>query len=597
MVLLDPPREKNRKDTARKPLTKGQKRRRLAVRIVLVFAVLVGLSLGVLASLADHPALKEGARSFLSAATGMNVSVESVERIAIFPVLEMKVTGVRFEKEGEKPPVATMKSFHFSMNFWDRFLSRTRLNTLEAEDLHIRAGVLTAHAIDAAFAGLRPEGGPDGKTGLVWNGRYGPDGALEGFFSAHHTKTPEGRDFYDLDTKNGTFRIKIGLLEATGKTDKKPGALGVTIDKLTTPAGTATGSLSISSIKGGQALDGTFSFGESKGKTNLTVSEDAWRGTLRFAVLDLADIAGMTGIYDTLAALSPAANSDPDAPFSFGTTDISLTIRADRLQGNGADLGKLVMPVSIADNKFQATIKEDSRFSGGKVAGALSLNAQEQPARLDGRLTLTGWEYGQLMKAYQGHDNVKGTADLKLKLGANGKTAATLVQALDGEAVLIAGSGEMQSTALNIWGRGVVNAMLPSLDPKAATTLNCVIADFKIADGVATADPFFLDTGRVTVRGEGTVDLPAGQIDMVLTPKGKEIAILDISPAVSIAGPVFTPKIKPTTSSLLKKLGGAALGLVNPAFLAFSLTDLGLTESHPCHAFIAPPPTETPETP
>lgn len=34
------------------------------------------------------------------------------------------------------------------------------------------------------------------------------------------------------------------------------------------------------------------------------------------------------------------------------------------------------------------------------------------------------------------------------------------------------------------------------------------------------------------------------------------------------------------------KLGQLLLGTINPAFWAYSLADLGLTENHPCRAFI-----------
>lgn len=127
------------------------------------------------------------------------------------------------------------------------------------------------------------------------------------------------------------------------------------------------------------------------------------------------------------------------------------------------------------------------------------------------------------------------------------------------------------------------------------TTLNCMIADFKITDAIAKPDPLFLDTKRVTVIGEGEINFLENKIDLKLEPKAKNPAFLDVATAVNVKGEIFNPKIGADTFSLFEKLGGLALGIVNPAFLAFTMTDLGITEDHPCHKFIGAPKEEEKE--
>ena len=73
---------------------------------------------------------------------------------------------------------------------------------------------------------------------------------------------------------------------------------------------------------------------------------------------------------------------------------------------------------------------------------------------------------------------------------------------------------------------------------------------------------------------------------MGLEPESKGLEILDVAVPVTLTGPLGNPEVSPSPAGVLKKLGGLSLGLVNPAFLAYSLTDLGLAENHPCRAYI-----------
>jgi hypothetical protein len=116
--------------------------------------------------------------------------------------------------------------------------------------------------------------------------------------------------------------------------------------------------------------------------------------------------------------------------------------------------------------------------------------------------------------------------------------------------------------------------------------MNCAVADFEFESGTAGANAFFIDTDLVTVIGEGEYDYPANALDMTLEPKSKGVEILDVAVPVKISGQLGSPEISPSTMGIIKKLGGLSLGLVNPAFLAYSLTDLGLAEDHPCRPYI-----------
>ena len=131
-----------------------------------------------------------------------------------------------------------------------------------------------------------------------------------------------------------------------------------------------------------------------------------------------------------------------------------------------------------------------------------------------------------------------------------------------------------------------MNSMLPDLDKSSKSHLNCGIADFTIENGTAKTNALFIDTERVTLSGEGTYSIPKDYLDLQFKPKPKSIAIIDVATPVNVKGAMNSPEISASVFGLGKKLGGLALGLINPAFLAYSLTDLGLNDNHPCAEFL-----------
>ncbi|MCB9988382.1 MAG: AsmA family protein [Rhodospirillales bacterium] len=579
MVLLD---EKPKK----KELTPRQKRFRLWARIVLTVAFLFGLSLWVLSVIgSDNPALKEGLEKYLTGATGMEARIGKLNYMGFFPDLELDVEDVDFLNKEKGTAEIKIDSLLFSMRFWDMFVSRQRYETIEIKGARLAPGIMTAKGITLDFMGLRMQGeGDNARPVFDFNGRYGNDEQkINGRFNVEKQGV-----FYVLPETGSAFDLALGDLDIKGHLSGQDG-LKISIDQLS-GAGTGenpplTGDVTLRQFAGTTSAEGQLQYAASKLAYDLDFDDDETSGTVTADPLALEDISPLIALYEQIAVFLPGSDA---SGLSFAENNIDMDIAIKNLTGNGQTLGNIDIPLAVKKNKMTAGPLK-GKLSGGHPAGRITLtgsSGEETPAKLDIDVEMPEWAYGDVLAAYKGVSDVTGNADIHARLQASGYSSEELIGALAGEIVMIAGEGEMKSRALNIWGRGLVNSILPDLDPEAETQLNCVIADFKVENGVAEASPFFMDTGRLTLMGTGTVNLTDQTIDMKLKPKPKQAALLDIAQPVRISGPLTEPDIAPDTLALGLKLGELFLGTINPAFLAYTLTDLGLTDKHPCRPFL-----------
>ena len=124
----------------------------------------------------------------------------------------------------------------------------------------------------------------------------------------------------------------------------------------------------------------------------------------------------------------------------------------------------------------------------------------------------------------------------------------------------------MQTGMLDIWGGGLLNALLPSFSANDKLNVNCAVMDFAIDGNVAKSNALFLDTRRITVNGEGQYNIKADNLDMKISPKTKDVSIGDIGAGVNLRGPLANPSYSVSALDISKKIGGLLLGAVNPAF-------------------------------
>lgn len=553
-------------------------------RLLLLLIALMTIFLGGMSLLSGTEDIhKSGIEQALSDLFGVRAEIGTLEDLTFFPIIKLEAKDIKFyEREGETRNVQ-VDALRFSYGFWHYILGKKIIKDLYLEGVEARPGFYGAQRLkldklEIVQESPKPDENIAGKAFLKAKGAYGG----KTFDAAFELQiTPRGYLF----TENLPFRVSFETLHAQGLlTVSDSGMIGVETLEIKKDKPLFTGAI----YKTDSNLDVDINVGSSKIHSQLALEGKNISGRIAADPLEIKDREKIEDIINILSETFTFQTEEKEKSkaidLSFSDLDIDLKVLS--LLYNGHKLGDLSLPVSLKEEKM--TIKPvKGTINKGTVAGSIVLDAKPEEAELKVDLTLKKWAFGDFQKKFFDKEDVSANADMLFSIEGKGNGFDAILKNFKGRASLIAGKGEWKTAAVvNSWGSNLFNVMLPDLDPESETKLNCAIADFIIEDGVAKSETLFMDTKRVVLQGKGSVNLPEQTLNIKLSPDSKNPGILDVATAVRVKGPFSDLSIGPDTLSLGKKVGGLLLGVVNPAFLVISLTDLGLAEDHPCVKFI-----------
>jgi len=582
-------------DDKPKERTKWQKRRRLFIKIVLWIAVLMGVSLIVLGNIGGNSKLlKDGFESFLTQSSGYEAEIGSFNEMQFFPTAKLDIEDVVFKSVDGKTVTGTVDSVKASIGFWDVFFSNLRPRELKIEGV----------SLSSEFTGSAPL--TIGKAELVQNEDQSTGSLkINGAYNTHSFNLRADIESAPLTSNKNLFwigdqtpiKIEFADFVFSGFTKRTDSGAKFSIEDIVFAAEPlpVKASLEVKSALFSKTFHASMTSGSTviHGDIDLSASSKADFVSDIFHLEDIAPIQKLvSSIGLLLAHKTPSVNSDL---IDFTGIDMQIFFDIKDLRINDKTLGHVKIPLTIRDDLLRMQNATGQLAEGNLDAELVLFGANAASQSGTPSLTLDVFlkelNYALLQDILQDAGPGDAYVDTIIRIKGDGETYTQITESLNGKVSLIAGKGKMPGKALNVWGAGLVNAMLPSLDPKSEMDLHCVIANFDVVDGIATANPLFLDTKRVTVVGKGTVNFIKNKIKIQLETEPKEAAFLDVTPAVNISGALSKPEISISKLSALSKIGGLAVGLINPAFLAVSLTDLGVGDDHPCREFIDAPAT------
>ena len=583
-------------------------------KITMLIAVLFLIAIAILTRIGgNNDNLRMGLESLISRTFGeYPAQVGTLHGIAFFPYIRVYAEDIAIlppgslvEKaeqpedgeaaaEGDKSkedkkanpnvaPVMTIKTLMFSRGFWDSFFWQNRLEGILIEGINTSAGFILPRPVRNGFVGIGADVF-DGKPGLEFNGKYG-DHDFKLQFAVDH-ELVNLRPSFKMPAQSA-FSITLGPVAAHGVLEKgKGGGMAFNFESLTVkPAGDAARILPLHGlleVRHGFTARNFYLSVNNKDNQVRVALESSESGKRDIAVtaqrLRLEDISGLLALASQMLDIyqPDAPGIDLDGPYSFGV-DVAA------LYNGTADLGTVKIRGAVDDKNMLRTETLGGSLAGGALSGTITLDGAAEKAALAMDIKLDDFDYSRLRAE---KSPVTGTADAHIKLTAAGSSFKALRRDLAGDIVILGGKGQMTGDAINIWGNGLLNTLLPGLSGGDPLAVNCLMMRFDVRNAVGTANPFLLDTQNVTVAGEGTIDLYNERLDMLFTPDAKGVAIGTMDTAVRVEGPWRKPSVEPDALSIGKKLGALFLGTINPAMWAWSLTDIGVDDQHPCRPYL-----------
>lgn len=330
-----------------------------------------------------------------------------------------------------------------------------------------------------------------------------------------------------------------------------------------------------------------------------------FQAELTSSVIDLDDIAGLLdGRRPAPAASSPAGSADgkrpmlPATPFpasALAGIDADIDIAVDRVTG-GPPLRRLSAALRLRNGVL--TLRPLSvGLAGGEARAELAYDTRAAPFPLTLDLDLRRIDLQQLVSGpalSARFGEARGTAGGVFHIRSAGASLRELLERMEGEAALVLDQGRFGRILRAIAGPDVVNALDLAATDDRPPAVNCLIARFDIAKGIATASTLLADTDAVMLIGKGGFNFAAETIYLDVTPYHKHVAPSTSRTPVEMRGTFAAPSIAVSKAEIQERFGRTlSLDMLAPPSLQ-PIIDAGLGPGSACNSAVQLPPSEPP---
>jgi AsmA-like C-terminal region/AsmA family len=267
-------------------------------------------------------------------------------------------------------------------------------------------------------------------------------------------------------------------------------------------------------------------------------------GTLSIPTLYLADF----GFGSKGARSEQGAPPSLDAALgALDAVDLALHVGLGEVEGAKLPIGRGDVDLELEDGVLRI---DPARF--GFVAGTTvvhaTANARAQPPQTDLNATADDIQLGEVVTAMGGTPPLTGELALLLKLQSRGDSAQALLSALNGEAHFAIQRGDVD-ISVNLATADLVTWLLAGAQRGAQmlrgadkrTKLKCLVGQFTIRHGVATAQSLLMTTPLTHSTATGTINLVDQTIDLVVHFRARQAAMFDPATTYRIHGPMTDP--------------------------------------------------------
>src|SRR5690606_24747646 len=216
--------------------------------------------------------------------------------------------------------------------------------------------------------------------------------------------------------------------------------------------------------------------------------------------------------------------------------DAQLAIDAASLRAGDVRLGDARLYLSVADGRLRldpvaATIGDGefrlvldyAPLASGGVETAIELSLEQV-------------DYGLLAHRIDPGTDMAGRIDARLEVRALAPALSQAMRHGDGSLRFLLRPQRMSADVFDLWAGNLFIALVNRLDAAGASTVDCALGEFGLADGVLEAQRMLIDTARVRVLGAGAVGFNESTLALRFDPWPKRAQFFSLATPIEVAG-------------------------------------------------------------
>lgn len=192
---------------------------------------------------------------------------------------------------------------------------------------------------------------------------------------------------------------------------------------------------------------------------------------------------------------------------------------------------------------------------GGSAQLALGYQPSPTDVTVEARIHVARFDYGILARRIEPDSDLAGLFSLDFDLRSRAPRLDAVMAHADGRIDIAVWPRNLKAGVFDLWAVNVFVAMLPAVDPDAASVVNCAVARFDIAGGRLKHDAILIDTSRMRVTGAGEADFASETLTFRMQPRSKTAQFFSLATPVAVKGTFTDFEVGVAPEDVLGTLG------------------------------------------
>ncbi|MDM0011504.1 AsmA family protein [Variovorax sp. J22P168] len=330
-------------------------------------------------------------------------------------------------------------------------------------------------------------------------------------------------------------------------------------------------------------------------------------GTLKSKVMDMDDLGPLIGLPPTERSANAVEGVAPpptieQAKRPGGKVLPDATLDFERLRAMNADVSytaeriKNVRELPLDRGSVQVKLKDgvltldplDLGVASGKIAGAIRIDATQNPADIRAALEVRAMQLNRLIPKVETLKTSFGKLDGRIHLSGRGNSVATWLGNASGDVAAITGRGQFSNLLLEFLGLDGGEIIKFLLEGDHNVELRCAALAFDVEKGVMKSRSVVFDTTDTVFNATGNVNLGSESMDIVIRQQPKDMSILALRTPLRVHGTFGSPKAGVEAAPLAARGAAAvALAAINPLLALAATIETGPGKDADCAAVLA----------
>ena len=222
----------------------------------------------------------------------------------------------------------------------------------------------------------------------------------------------------------------------------------------------------------------------------------------------------------------------------------SSSLRA-RLENGRADIG----PVKLA-------------MPGGAALWSLAYEPGERDVWADLKIDIDRFDYGVLARRIKSESDMDGRFSVHLDVASRAARLSEILRHGSGQLDFAVWPQNLNAGVFDMWAVNVLVALLPTLDPKNESKVNCAIGRFALDNGKLTQKQLVIDTSQMRVTGNTAINFANEKIQMRLQPQAKSAQFLSLATPIEVRGDFKKFSVGPNAGDVMETVIRLATSVV-----------------------------------